>query len=824
MAITNVPVPLTSFVGRERELADVQHLLSSARLVTLTGAGGCGKTRLAVEIARTVSDTFTDGVWLVDLAPLREPVLVPQLAAQTLGLHPPPAQPLLESLLNYVRRKQLLLILDNCEHLIGACAQLAHHLLSHASELCLLATSREPLAIAGETIYPVHGLAWPSLAAETARNRLSSREPRAVLQYDAVRLFVERAGAISPRFTITADNALAIVEICRRLDGIPLALELASARVNVLTVQQIAARLDDWFAFLTSGPRTARVPHHHTLRAAIDWSYTLLAAEEQTLLRRLGVFADGFTLDTAEAVYSGEGIAAGRVLDVLSSLVDKSLVVAETTSRAQARYRLLETIREYALEQLDAAGEAGRLRHRHLDLFLARAEEAAPKLFDAYQQLWLNWLEGEHDNLRAALAWAIESGRIEAGLRIAVALTRFWEIRGYVQEGLAWFERLLTQADEGISVVVRASALTFAAFLADFLGHASATMAYGREAVTLAEAAGDAGKPILGLALGGLVASAREAGDYHTAFTIAERSVQLFRDSSWPSFYLGMSLLVQGGLAVELDYYDTARAALDESLMLAREAGDAFRIAHTLNTFGDLARCERQYAAAQTAYEQSVTLLRDLGATCDLAAPLRNLGHTCLHLGDIGRAHALFTESLAAYQVQQHPRGMAECLIGFAATAVVRGSPAAGVRLLAAAIAINAQHAKSSWAATRMEYEHYLALARAQLTEAEFQAEQAAGRGLSLEQAIAYAQHLPLIAQATPATKDKSDDLTQREREVAALIARGKANGEIARELVLSKRTVEKHIANILSKLGYTSRAQIICWAIDHGLRHVSAS
>jgi predicted ATPase/DNA-binding CsgD family transcriptional regulator len=825
MAITNVPIQLTSFVGRERELADVQRLLATSRLVTLSGAGGSGKTRLAIQIAKTLSDTFTDGVWMVDLAPLREPALVPQLVAQTLGVHPPPSQPLLESLLHFVQPKQLLLILDNCEHLIGACAQLAHQLLSQASELRMLATSREALAIAGETIYPLHGLAWPSLAAETAREGLSSRAPQDIFHYDAVRLFVERARAIAPNFTITAQNAPAIVEICRRLDGIPLALELASARVNVLSIQQIAARLDDRFALLTSGSRAVLEPHHRTLRAAIDWSYTLLTAEEQTLFDRLAVFEAGCTLDTAEAVCSGEGIAAGRVLDVVSSLVDKSLVVAETSSRAQARYRLLETIREYALSKLDAAGDAARLRQRHLELFLVRAEAAAPKLFDAYQQLWLNWLEGEHDNIRAALAWALEGGRIEAGLRIAIALVRFWEIRGYVREGLAWFERLLGQADEKIPLVVRASAFTFTAFLADFLGDVSATASYARQAVALAEAAGDAGKPILGFALGGLATNARAAGDYHTAFTIIERSVQLFRDSTWPSFYLGMALAVQGGLAIELGSYDTARTLLDEGLTLAREAGDTYRIAYILKSFGELAHCEQNYAEAQAAYEQTVALLRELGATHDdLAAPLHNLAHACLHLGDIERAHALFTESMAAYQNQHSRPGMAECLIGFAALAIVRGLPAAGVRLLAAAAAIGAQRAKSSWVVTRREYEHYLALARARLTDAEFQAEQTAGHSLSLEQAIEYAQNLPLIARAMPASRETSDDLTEREREVAALVAQGKSNGEIASELILSKRTVEKHIANILSKLGLTSRAQIVRWAIEHGLTHASAS
>jgi DNA-binding NarL/FixJ family response regulator len=427
-------------------------------------------------------------------------------------------------------------------------------------------------------------------------------------------------------------------------------------------------------------------------------------------------------------------------------------------------------------------------------------------------------LEGEHDNLRAALAWAVEQRRIEEGLRIANALVRFWEIRGYVREGLAWYERLLAQAGEDVSVVVHVNAYTFAAFLADFLGNTSAPLAYGRKAVALAETAGNEDKGLLGFAVAGLVTASRAAGDYQTAFTIVESSIPLFRASSWPSMHLGMALIVQGGLALELGDYDTAQAALNEGLALAREAGDAFRIAYGLKSLGDLACCERQYAEAQTAYEQSVALLHDLGATHDLAAPLYRLGHACLHLGDVERAHALFTESLALHQAQQNAPGMAECLIGFAALAVVRGLPAAGARLLAAAAALGRHYAKSSWAAARIEHDHYLTLARATLTEAEFRAEQAAGRKLSLEQLLEYVQHLPFITQATPTSRKPTDNLTEREREVAALIAQGKSNGEIASELVLSKRTVEKHIANILSKLALTSRTHLVRWANEQNL------
>jgi predicted ATPase len=480
MGFTNIPVQLTSFIGRTREIADVKRQLFNSHLVTLTGAGGSGKTRLAIQIANSVSDIFPDGVWLADLVPLREPALVPQLVAQTLSLRPAADQPLLETLLRFLQPKRLLLILDNCEHLSEACAQLAQELLSQAPALRILATSRESLAIAGETVYSVSGLAWPT------DNAVLEAKPQDLLQYDAVRLFVERARSISPDFILTSENALATVEICRRLDGLPLALELASARANVLTIQEIVTRLNNRYGLLTSTQRRGIEPRHHNLRAAIDWSYTLLPMDEQILLRRLAVFEAGCTLDTVEAICTGDGIAAGHSLDRISSLVSKSLVVADTMGGAQARYRLLETIHEYALEKLEEAGETALLRHRHLELFLARAEEAAPKLGEAYQQLWLNWLEGEHDNLRTALSWSLESGRIEEGLRIDTALSRFWEIRGLVQEGLAWFERLLAQADEEISLVVRVNALVFASFLAMFLGNAPATMAFGREAVELA--------------------------------------------------------------------------------------------------------------------------------------------------------------------------------------------------------------------------------------------------------------------------------------------------------------------------------------------------
>jgi DNA-binding CsgD family transcriptional regulator len=386
-----------------------------------------------------------------------------------------------------------------------------------------------------------------------------------------------------------------------------------------------------------------------------------------------------------------------------------------------------------------------------------------------------------------------------------------------VQEGLACVERLLTQADERISPVVRANALAYASFLASFRGNTSAQTRYGREAAALAEAAGHAGKPALIWALAALAHGARAAGDYQTEFTYGKRVIQLNRELG-DRYQLGLTLSVYSFSAMALGQYDTARALLDEALLLLREVGNPYRVAMALNFSGDLARLEHHYARAHTAYKESIALLRELGAVRDLASALHNLGYICLHLGDVGHAHALFSESMAAQLAQYNTPGVAECLIGFAALAVVCNLPAAGARLLAAAVAIGGQSIASSWAATRLEYEHYLACARASLTETAFQAEQAAGRACSFEQAVAYAQDVMRKATATQKAWNKLDELTVREREVAAMVAQGKSNGEIAAELVVSKRTVETHIGKILSKLGVTNRAQIMRWAIEAGL------
>jgi predicted ATPase/DNA-binding CsgD family transcriptional regulator len=801
----NLPTVLTSFIGRKREIAEILRLLTSTHLVSLVGTGGCGKTRLALRAAAELTDQYVGGVYWVELARLVDSTLVPQVVAKALNVVEQSGIPLMDTLLDSLCDQQTLLVLDNCEHLLAACAQLVEAL-AGCPNLNILATSREPLGVSGETLYPVLPLALPAA-------HLPVDEIR---QVDSVQLFVERARSILPNFNLTLDNAASVANICRDLDGIPLAIELASARVNVLGVMQIQERLDRRFDLLISTTRADE--RHRTLRAAIDWSYDLLSPSEQRLLQRLTLFTAGFALSTAESACAWGEIQREDVLDLLSSLVGKSLVVAETLQGSEARYRLLETIRQYAQEKLKASGDWVSAHDHYLACFLQLTEEVAPKLREPYQQLWFNWLETENDNIRVALAWALEQQRVEAGLRIGTALYSFWQTRAYVREGHIWFERLLNQADDRVPLAVRVNALTWSSVLAGFLGDAVTASARGQEAVALCEAAAEGGRQLLTVALIGVASGASAAGDHQTTYTLAERLIELYREQG-DMHSLGTSIMVQGGIAITLGRYDAAHLLLEESLALAREAGDKFRIALTLNSLGDLARCERQAVQAFDAYEESLAILRELGAARDVPNTLHNLGYVFLHQGDVERAQALFRESLEGHREQDNREGILKGLLSFAAVAVTMGSAAASARLFAAVVANSGGNSPILWPPEKTEYEHYIGLVHARLNDADFEAEQTTGRALSIEQAIEYALNLPLpLPMPSPTEPAASQELTERERKVVILIARGLSNGEIAGELVLSKRTVEKHIANILSKLGVTNRAQIVRWAIENGL------
>jgi predicted ATPase/DNA-binding CsgD family transcriptional regulator len=821
---SNLPIQLTRFIGRERETGDVKRLLAETRMLTLTGPGGSGKTRLAAAVAAQVLDGYEDGVTWVDLAAIADESLVAQTVARALGVGEQAGRSMSEALADFLIERRLLLLLDNCEHLIAACARLVSGLLTVCPDLHLLATSREPLALAGERVYPVPALSLPS-AGMFAGNEMTPDVLKALSGYEAVALFLDRAGTIVPDFTLTPQNARAVAEICVRLDGMPLAIELAVARVNVLTAAQIAARLDDRFTFLKSDRRDAIDDRHQTLQAAIDWSYDLLSPPEHLLLQRLSVFAGGCSLATAEAVCAGDGIDGEQLLGLISSLVNKSLVTAETLRRGEARYTLLETIRQYAAEKLRESGEGPTIRDRHLRCFLNLAEKTKPKLEGEYQQLWLNWLGDEVDNMRAALSWSLEDDateageRIKAGLRIVTALYQFWIVRDSREEALSWFRRLLAQAPEDLPLVVHLNALVYASLMASFHDRNALQRKYADEAAALGTAAGREDKQALASALAAQAFAVRKAGDPDGAFTLALRAIELLRELD-DRYELGRTLTIFSFLAMSVGKYDEAQAMLDEGLPLLRATGNTYRIAMALNFQGDLWRCQREYAKAAIAYDESIALLREIEAGRDLASVLHNQGHAALHLGQVEQARDLFRESMAVHQEQHNEMGMAECLLGFAALATADRMPAAGARLLAAAEAIGGSQVTSEWAATRLAYEHYLQRTRDRLTEARFLEEQAVGQSLSLEQAVAYALETAVTGAAAVAAGKKLDELTPRQREVAILVAQAKSNDEIAEELVVSRRTVETHVSHILGKLGFGSRAQIVRWAVEAGLIH----
>lgn len=801
----NLPTVLTSFVGRKREIAEISQLLASGRLVSLVGAGGCGKTRIALHVAAETAHPQTDDVCWVELARLADPALVPQAVAKALNVAERPGTPLMDTLLDSLCDRQVLLVLDNCEHLLGACARLVEAL-AGCLNVRVLATSRAPLGVIGETLYPVLPLAVPT----------ASLPVDAISRIDTVQLFVERARSILPDFSLTPGNAGIVAAICRDLDGVPLAIELASARVNVLSVKQILERLDRRLDLLVSTTRADG--RHRTLRAAVDWSYDLLSSAERLLLQRLAPFAAGFALSTAELACAWGEIQQHEVLGLLSSLVGKSLVVAETLQGSEARYHLLETIRQYARERLKASGELVATHDHYLACYLRLAEEVAPKLREQYQQLWFNWLETENDNIRAALDWALEQQRVEAGLRIGTALFSFWQMRAYAREGYTWLERFLNLADDRIPLSVHVNALTWSSALGMFLGEAAAATRRGQEAVALCEAAGEAGRALLPTALIGVASGANAAGDYQTSYAVGMRLAEVYRERGDPDA-LGTALMILGGYAIALGEYDTAQLLLDESLSLARAVGNIHLIALALNALGDLARCRRQAIQAHSAYEESLSLLKGLGATRDIPVAQHSLAYICLYQGDAERARALLHESLEAHRVRDNREGVLECLRGLAAVAAATGSAPRSARLYAAAVAGGGGTVQALRLPEKIEYEHYLGLARAALGTAEFEREQTTGRSLSLEQAIEYALDSPLpVTRPAPAGIEVSRELTPREREVTVLIARGRSNGEIAADLVLSKRTVEHHVANILSKLGFTHRAQVVLWAIERRL------
>ena len=713
LAAHNLPQALTSFIGREREVEEVERLFHGTRLLTLIGAGGAGKTRLALRVAADLLATHGDGVWLTELAAIADADRVAQTVAASLGVAEQPGKSPTDALIEQLASRRLLLVLDNAEHLLTACAALVHALLRRCAHVAVLATSREPLGVAGEVVYRV-----PPMAVPEAKH---ADTPEAIAHVESVRLFVERARLHLPTFEMTAANAAAIASICRRLDGIPLSLELAAARVRSMTVDEIDARLDQRFRLLTGGARTA-LPRQQTLRSLIDWSVGLLGEAEKALLLRSSVFAGGWTLESAERVCAGAPIADATAVDeTLTALVDKSLVVADMRGRA-TRFNLLETVRQYAREGLEQSGEAPRWRFRHLEHALEVIEAAEPHLTGSDQQAWLDRLEAEHDNVRAALAWSLSpGGDVESGLRLAAAFWRVWLVRGFVSEARDWFSKLLAAAPARTRG--RATALLRSGTFAQHQGDYPAAQAMFEECLAISRERDE--RRSVGAVLNNLGTLAYLRGEYPRARELFDESLAVRREQGdLPGIAaclnnLGNVAYLRGdyaaskalheeslaterrlgnrwGIATSLQSlaltlgeqgdHAGARAALQESLAMHRELGSRQGIGYTLNSLGNLACDQGDYATAQPLYEEALVVHRGLGDRECIAAALHNLALIAMEQGRPAASRSLDEEALVIRSAMDDRRGIAWSLEALAyATFMLDGKARTAARLWGAA-------------------------------------------------------------------------------------------------------------------------------------------
>ncbi|HEX3724275.1 MAG TPA: tetratricopeptide repeat protein [Nitrolancea sp.] len=740
---TNLYHPLSSFIGREHEVADLCRLIGEHRLVTVTGPGGNGKTRLVVEVGWKEFNRHRDGVWFVDLTALSDPTLLAQTVADALGIQLADRDDPLAALIARLRDRDLLLILDNCEHLITACAHFVLTLLATCAEVRVLATSREALRLRGGRRWLVPPLPLPEADAGLAEIAAS----------DAVRLFIDRIRWHRPEFALSEDNASLVATICRQLEGLPLALELAASSAAVLALPELAQRLANVLDVLVEGAR--RLPRRQqTLRATLDWSYDLLEPLEQVLFRRLAVFAGGWSLAAAEVVCPDEELASRAVLGLLSQLVQKSLVLVEA-SGDEARYRLLEPVRQYAIERLRASGEFDAVRGRHAQYFLLLTEEAESHLAGPGQASWLKRVARERDDLRAALVSFEKCGDRGSALRLAAGLGRFWWVQGYVAEGRQWLTR------------------------------------------TLAATSGEY-QPARMKALGAAFTMAHRGGDYVAAQSLAEESLALAqrhgdeRDVAWSLAYLGMVAAETGGDQLNLFH---------ESLTLFRAVDDRAGIAEVLNMLGEAKRLQGDFGDATELYEESLALWRELGDEQYVATILHNLGRVAQRLGDSQRAATLLVDSLTLFQNLQINNGVALCLRGLAGVAVGIGRLETAARFLGAAETLAERAGVVEDTADREQSQSALAAARAGLGEAHFAAAWSAGKSLSVDAAI---EDALAFGDADPLPY-----LTPGEQKVACLVARGLTNGQIAAELGVAARTIDTHVSHILHKLGVPSRHDI---------------
>ncbi len=858
----NLPVQFTPFIGREQEVTAVCGLLlrEDVRLMTLTGPGGTGKTRLGVQVAAELTDAFADGVFFVNLAPINDYTLVVPTIAETLGMRAGAGQSPLERLREDLRQKQMLLLLDNFEQVVSAAGQVVD-LLAACPRLKVLVTSREVLHVQAEQEFAVPPLPLPNLK--------DMPDLAALSHYAAVALFIQRAQAVKPDFQLTNANARAIVEICARLDGLPLAIELAAARMKLLPPQALLGRLGQSLQVLTGTARDLPA-RQQTLRNTIEWSYNLLDALEQQLFQRLSAFSGGCTLEAIEAVYTAldRNQGAGQVLDRVASLIDKSLLQQIGLESEGPRFAMLETIREYGLEALAASGEMEAMRQAHAVYYVALTEKVEPELGGPQQAVWLERLEQEHDNLRAALRWSLERGAeghsSEIALRLAGALRRFWEVRGHWSEGLTFLERALALS-KGVTVPVQVKALKAAAHVAYAQGDNDRAEVLSAECLARCRELGDATGVALSLRmLGGIarrrynfeaaiplteesLALFREVGDkegiawalnnlaglvsmrseYARAIELAEESLALFRklgNIEGIAFSLcGLAVL----LIISQGDHITGRALLEESLALCREVRHKEGIARALGLLGQVFLLQGVAVKARSLLEEGVMFSREIGDR-NTAWLLVVLGRVAAIEGDRAAAETLYEESpIFAREISYNEDLLPPYLEGLADMVATRGDSVRAARLWGLAEVLREAMGVPISPIERASYEHTVTAARAQLGEKVFAAAWAEGRTMTPEQALAAqgSVTIPTSASAEPSSTPPAkpvitypDGLTAREVEVLRLLAQGLTDTQIADQLVISPRTVNNHLTSIYSKIQVSSRSAATRYAMEHQL------